>query len=174
MGTSWFGCLLTGLLLLAALAPSGNSVPPLPVAAGAGAFSVPSLHANASAVDTGGTWNCGQGVETVDLFGEASAGTPPYQYRWDFGDGSPASVAQNPVHTYRNVLHMVANLTVTDATNATAQAVASAAWVVPTDCTGSRGTDWGGLLLYSGLLAGVAVGAVLFVRYRPDRPPPPP
>ncbi|MCI4339970.1 MAG: PKD domain-containing protein [Thermoplasmata archaeon] len=169
----WIGVVVVLWLLLAgaaAAAPGSRAAPSAPMRNAPGALA---LTANASAFDTGGSWNCGQGQEIVDLFGQGAGGTSPYSYRWDFGDGSASSAAQNPVHTYHNVLKFTANLTVTDATNTTVRAVASGSWGIPLDCAGSRTTDWGGLLVYSGLVAAVAVGAVLFVRYRPDRPRPP-
>ncbi len=37
---------------------------------------------------------------TVDFQGKASGGSPPYNYTWDFGDGSAKKTSQNPSHTY--------------------------------------------------------------------------
>src|SRR5262249_18413700 len=67
------------------------------------------LIATASAVPTSG-----QVPLNVSFTGSASGGTPPYSYRWTFGDGSAASTAQNPSHTYRNAGNYTAKLTVTD------------------------------------------------------------
>ncbi|MEU5432475.1 PKD domain-containing protein [Streptomyces sp. NPDC020719] len=50
----------------------------------------------------------------VDFTGSASGGTAPYSYSWDFGDGSAASTAQNPSHTYSTAGSYTATLTVTD------------------------------------------------------------
>ncbi len=41
-------------------------------------------------------------------------GTPPYTYRWDFGDGSPLSSEQNPVHNYTVAGNYSVGLTVQD------------------------------------------------------------
>ena len=45
----------------------------------------------------------------------ASGGTAPYAYLWSFGDGSAASTAQSPSHTYAMPGFYTATLTVTDA-----------------------------------------------------------
>lgn len=45
----------------------------------------------------------------------ASGGTAPYSYLWTFGDGTPASTAQNPAHTYASPGLYTAALVVTDA-----------------------------------------------------------
>ena len=50
---------------------------------------------------------------TVSFTGSATGGTPPYSYRWTFGDGQ-SSTAQNPGHTYTQTGSFTATLTVTD------------------------------------------------------------
>ncbi|MCG2611730.1 PKD domain-containing protein, partial [Flavobacterium sp. SM15] len=37
---------------------------------------------------------------TVSFNNETSGGITPYSYSWNFGDGSPVSTQENPVHTY--------------------------------------------------------------------------
>jgi PKD repeat protein len=49
---------------------------------------------------------------TVRFAASVSGGTPPYQYEWDFGDGS-TSTLENPVHTYDAGTYTV-TVTVTD------------------------------------------------------------
>ena len=43
-------------------------------------------------------------------------GTAPFTYDWDFGDGSPHSSEEAPVHTYDEVGDYIITLTLTDAT----------------------------------------------------------
>ncbi|MBO0814826.1 MAG: PKD domain-containing protein, partial [Actinobacteria bacterium] len=70
------------------------------------------LTATASAVPTSG-----QVPLHVSFTGSASGGTPPYSYSWNFGDGSAASTAQDPAHTYSNPGTFTAKLTVTDSSS---------------------------------------------------------
>jgi PKD repeat protein len=70
------------------------------------------LAATASANPTSG-----QVPLTVSFSGTATGGSPPYSYSWSFGDGSPASTAQNPAHTYNNSGTYTATLTVTDSSS---------------------------------------------------------
>ncbi len=41
-------------------------------------------------------------------------GTPPYSYKWDFGDGTPASTDANPAHVYQKEGEFTVTLSVTD------------------------------------------------------------
>ncbi|MCI4360096.1 MAG: PKD domain-containing protein [Thermoplasmata archaeon] len=164
---------LGAILLIASLVPThpAGAVRPSPAVGPIGA-TVAALEANASAIDAGGTWNCGQGQETFDLFGRATSGSPPYQYRWDFGDGSPTSAAQDPVHAYHNLFSFTANLTVTDALSHSALARVSGTWVVPAICSNPPASDPIGVAVYLGLVAVVAVVAVVLIRRRRQRPLP--
>jgi glucose/arabinose dehydrogenase/PKD repeat protein len=58
----------------------------------------------------------GSGPLEVQFRGDLStdADKDRLSYRWDFGDGSPASTAANPVHTYASRGDYVARLTVDD------------------------------------------------------------
>jgi PKD repeat protein len=67
------------------------------------------LVATASASPTSG-----QVPLTVNFFGSASGGSPPYSYNWNFGNGG-TSGTQNPVHTYSAAGNFTATLTVSDA-----------------------------------------------------------
>jgi PKD repeat protein len=55
---------------------------------------------------------------TVNFTANASGGTPPYAYSWNFGDGQ-SSTEQNVSHTYVAAGTYVATLTVTDSLGAT-------------------------------------------------------
>jgi PKD repeat protein len=55
---------------------------------------------------------------TVNFTANASGGTPPYTYGWNFGDGQ-SSIEQNVSHTYVAAGTYVATLTVTDSLGAT-------------------------------------------------------
>jgi len=171
---SWWWCLALALALIAPGAPPG-SAPPVGPIVGVSPISTPgaaSLTANATALDVGGSWNCGQGGETFDLFGQANAGVAPYQYLWSFGDGTPPSAAQDPVHTYHNLLEFTANLTVTDATHETARTQVTGHWGVPQTCTAAPSTNWAGIALYVLLVAGVATAIILLTRRQRQRPLP--
>ena len=67
------------------------------------------LSATAAATPT-----TGNAPLTVSFSGSATGGTAPYSYSWNFGDGSAASTAQNPSHTYNAACSCTATLTVTD------------------------------------------------------------
>lgn len=60
---------------------------------------------------------------TASFTGSANGGTGPYAWSWSYGDGSPLSLAQDPVHTYNRSGTFVVNLTVTDSLSATAKSV---------------------------------------------------
>lgn len=56
----------------------------------------------------------GQVNLTVSFRAFAIGGTPPYTYRWDFGDGTPATIEPAPTHVYTNASTYTATVTVTD------------------------------------------------------------
>jgi PKD repeat protein len=56
----------------------------------------------------------GQGPLTVDLTSHISGGVAPYSYFWQYGDGTRASFAPDPVHTYNSTGTFLADLTVND------------------------------------------------------------
>jgi PKD repeat protein len=102
------------------------------------------LTATASAVPTSG-----QVPLNVAFTGTATGGSPPYSYRWNFGDGSATSTAQNPSHTYNSAGTYTATLTVTDSSSpaktatsnvtVTASPVAGTPPGAPTGLTASAG-----------------------------------
>jgi PKD repeat protein len=72
-----------------------------------------------------GTPTTGNAPLKVSFTGSASGGTAPYSYSWNFGDGSAASTAQNPSHTYSNAGTYTATLTVTDSSSPAKTATAN-------------------------------------------------
>ncbi len=58
---------------------------------------------------------------TAHFLGNASGGTPPYTFLWNFGDGSPNSTLQDPGHIYSSspsTSYWVVTLSVTDSSEA--------------------------------------------------------
>jgi len=62
--------------------------------------------------DFSATTEC-QGAAT-QFTDETTGGLKPYGYSWSFGDGSPTSALQNPMHTYAAAGTYTVTLTVTD------------------------------------------------------------
>ncbi len=52
--------------------------------------------------------------QTVAFSGNATGGSPPYSFRWMFGDGSPAGSGQNLGHAFASPGTFTVTLTVTD------------------------------------------------------------
>jgi len=69
----------------------------------------------------GGAPASGHAPLTVNFFGFAAGGTPPYGYAWAFSDGGSASGA-SASHTFASAGSYTATLTVTDAASRTATA----------------------------------------------------
>jgi PKD repeat protein len=57
---------------------------------------------------------------TVAFSTTVSGGSSPYEYSWDFGDGS-AGIGASPTHVYQNVGDYTAIVTITDADDSTIQ-----------------------------------------------------
>ena len=72
-----------------------------------------------------GTPATGNAPLNVTFSGSATGGTAPYSYSWNFGDGSGASTAQNPSHTYPAAGTFTAVLTVTDSSSPARTATSS-------------------------------------------------
>jgi hypothetical protein len=159
-------CLVVGLVAGGAGAtPAGSGVPTASPAPAAGP-----LFANATYVDQGGQWNCGQGFETFSFFALGVGGTPPYAYHWTFGDGSPVATVQDPLHTYTSVAPFIVNVTVTDVRGVVGQATLHPAWNIPLICS-TPPAGAGGLAIYGGLVFGVTVSAAAVFRWRRRHPP---
>ena len=56
----------------------------------------------------------GKAAETIYFYGDASGGSPPYTYRWDFGDGTRYIFGKNPTHKFYKVGTFNVSLRVTD------------------------------------------------------------
>lgn len=56
--------------------------------------------------------------ESIEFSGEATGGTEPYSWHWEFGDGNISNV-QNATHLYTELGQYVVNLTVTDCNTVT-------------------------------------------------------
>jgi PKD repeat protein len=50
----------------------------------------------------------------VNWTSDVSGGTPPYTYRWNFGDGSPVDTTPNPIHIYERLGDFTTTLVVRD------------------------------------------------------------
>ena len=108
------------------------------------------------------SWNCHPLAETVHLFGNGTAGFPPYRFNWSFGDGSPTEPGQNVSHTYPGFQAHNVTLWVTDSHggNASTEQIVSSA---PPPCAAPRGptvwdTTWP---LFVGFGAFVVIAVVL-------------
>jgi hypothetical protein len=62
-----------------------------------------------------------EGLPDVLMYSFSSSvkGSPPYQYTWQFGDGTPASHSENPFHAYKNQGFYNAKLSIVDANHDT-------------------------------------------------------
>lgn len=167
------GLAIALFLLLLLSGPGGTAGAPAPGATPA-AGPATSLVANASYLVGAGNWNCGQGHQTIDFFGTAQGGTPPYEYNWSFGDGTSLSEIQDPAHTYTAPGGFVVNLTVTDAAGQIARANVTPLWGIPLLC-GGQPSPFSPMaaILFVGLVGVVVVAGVVVVRWRrPPRPLP--
>jgi len=106
------------------------------------------LAATASATPTSG-----QIPLSVAFTGTGTGGTPPYSFSWNFGDGSAASTAQNPSHTYSTAGNFTATLRVTDSSSPAQTATST----VPITSTPVQGAPPGAP---TGLSAGAGNGQV--------------
>jgi hypothetical protein len=61
--------------------------------------------------------------EPVYLTGDASGGKAPYTFSWNFGDGTEAITAQNPIHIYETEGTYTVTLTVTDSVGTVDEAI---------------------------------------------------
>jgi len=133
------------------------------------------LTADVTYADLGGNWNCGQGHQTFEFYGNVEGGLQPYSYNWTFGDGSLPSSDPSPMHTFERFGEFVVNVSVRDDTGAWLNASVSPIWGISQVCSGS--TSFGplgvwGVALYGALILAILLGVVLVIRVRRRRPPP--
>jgi PKD repeat protein len=101
----------------------------------------------------GSTATSGNPPFSVTFIGQVEGGVPPYQYDWDFGDGTPTSTLQDPLHRYNVSGNYLVDLTVTDSKGN--QSVSS--------LTVRVGSTPGGSPLASYWIVGFAVATVVAV-----------
>lgn len=94
--------------------PYSASLTPTTVSAIASNSSVLSAYASAYPMN-------GSTPLTVQFYGNASGGAPPYYWQWNFDDGAISS-SENPIHTYQLAGTYDVILTVTDNTGVSAYA----------------------------------------------------
>jgi hypothetical protein len=134
------------------------------------------LTVNVTYADLGGSWNCGQGHQTFEFYGNVEGGLEPYSYNWTFGDGSPASSDPTPTHTFETFGEFVVNVSVRDDAGTILHASVSPVWGIPDFCSAAP-SSYGplgvfGLALYAALILAILLGVVLLIRVRRRRPLP--
>lgn len=121
----------------------------------------PPLNVSFSYVANGG---CYGGPASVPFHAVITGGSPPYNYTWGFGDGSPPSYSADPTHTYANPMNgpYYATLSVKDATGSMAHDTQRVLFVYPPCATQ---TKQGGPLDpdFLILVAGVVIAVVALV-----------
>jgi YVTN family beta-propeller protein len=127
----------------------------------------PHVEAAATWTEVAATGLCGPpGVYslTIRLYGNATGGSPPYTYSWNFGDGSPPSTLQDPEHTYVSFPN-VATLTVTDHQGNQSQESVTIPGVVATCPTPAPISLLPSLIVLAlGTILGIVVGLVAYGR----------
>jgi PKD repeat protein len=79
---------------------------------------------------------------TVNFSGSATGGTPPYSYRWTFGDGG-SSTAQNPSYVYSSAGTYTATFSATDSVSANVSVTKNIAVVSAADVSLSLSSETG-------------------------------
>ena len=116
---------------------------------------VPEVNATYSHVFSG---SCDPTRTSVHFFANASGAVPPYNFTWNFLDGSPYVFLQNPVHSFASPGMYNPVLTVTDSngySNGTILSLFVPAPPCATPTTGTGTQPW----VLDGVVAGFVVGA---------------
>lgn len=79
--------------------------------------------------------NCGLAPLNTCFTADATNGTPPYAYTWDFGDGTAASSDRTPCHAYIKSGTYTAQLSVVDAIGATGSTTVTVSALSPLSVT---------------------------------------
>jgi PKD repeat protein len=82
--------------------------------------------------------DCTNNATVVNVIGDATGGTAPYTFSWDFGDRSPNTAGPSASHSYALVGSYVVTLNVTDAAGVSAlneSSIAIDPWSCPTGST---------------------------------------
>jgi len=168
-----------------------NLTPSLHPAAG----TAPPLNVSARIVNwtaIGPKASCGGGQDTffAHFAGNATGGTPPYRYLWDFGNGAGTTTVQDPSHVFQGTTpprqQLNATLTVTDALGDSMSSTARA-WVPVLTCPPvvfgpptvySSSTFFGlpaaeGYAVLGGIIAAFVIVAIMAALWKPERRPPP-
>jgi hypothetical protein len=102
--------------------------------------------------------SCNPTRTSVHFFANASGAVAPYNFSWNFGDGSPNVFLQNPVHSFASPGLYTPVLTVTDA-NGYSNGTILSLFVPAPPCAASGAGSGTQAWVLDGVVAGFVVGA---------------
>jgi len=113
------------------------------------------LMANADA----GNFDGYEGVveESIQFYGSATGGMPPYTYSWDFGDGVTSDL-QYPVHTYETEGSYIAVLIVIDIDGTSVEDTADVTVYSPDELLADAAGPYAGMINEAIQFQGIATG----------------